>query len=217
MRAAECGHTHSMKSNMATSWRVLAVATLVTAGAIATTTSSSSAATEHAGKVAEQSPSCVDSSRITVWNLTDRPLPVASSWEDYNDGKTLTLKPGGKNSHMDQGHNKGAGLSYHSDTEFAAKYLAWKSGGVDATIVLGKGRYICAHNPHDGDQYVAGAQFSSQERPANDSQPPKDNSTWTFTSETTAQRVSEDFTYTVTYRNAHKGYKCWDVYITKFA
>jgi len=155
-------------------------------------------------------PTWYDGSRITVRNMTNTAFPIASSWGDYNSGRTITLQPGGSNVHIDQGYNKGEGL-FVEIPEGSPTYAQWSTRGIDTLAVLGKGRYISAHNSFDAQAYVVGAQFSQVNQ-----KPSGAAKHWVMTNseQPEQQQVTSDFTYTVTYRNSHDGYKCWDIDIT---
>jgi len=199
-----------MKTKQFTRWGALGAAVVMTSSAlVGMTATTASAATTTA--VAEQSPPTgYDGSRITVRNLTGKGFPVASSWADYSSGRTLTLQPGGTNVHIDQGYNKGEGI-FVDIPEGSPIYAQWSTSGIDSLVVLGKGRYISAHNSFDAQAYVVGAQFRQT-----DTAPSGAAKHWTMTNSSQAeqQEVTGDFTYKVTYRNSHDGYKCWDIDIT---
>ena len=199
-----------MNTKQFTRLGALGAAVLMTSSALVGMTATTASAA-NTTPVAEQSPPTgYDGSRITVRNLTGKAFPVASSWSDYNSGKTVVLQPGGSNVHIDQGYNKGEGL-FVEIPEGSPVYAQWSTSGIDSLVVLGKGRYISAHNSFDAQAYVVGGQFSQTDRA-----PSGAAKHWTMTNseQTEQQDVTGDFKYKVTYRNSHDGYKCWDIDIT---
>lgn len=155
----------------------------------------------------------VDGSRITVRNLTGKDIDVASSFEDYRWGRTCTLPTGGGKVHIDEGCNKGPGILAIDGTWGAEMSASWSDSEVDTCLVLGNGRFLSAHNPWYGKSEVVGAQLRETKK-----EPENGVNATHFAHYSGGKsedcKVTDDFTYKVTYRNCHDDFHCWDIDIT---